>query len=59
MGIFIMVGMFVGALVVAGYAFATFTLPFMPLTPVVIGSLLLICGAILYFYKRRFWDRLE
>lgn len=59
MAIFIMLGMFVGAILIGGYAFATYAYPVMPFTPLVIGGILLLCGAILYYYKQRFWDRLD
>lgn len=59
MGILMMIGMIVGSLIVGGYAFATAVLPWMPLTPLVVGGILLVCGVVLYYYKHRFWDRLD
>ncbi|MHC5269513.1 ABC transporter [Enterococcus sp. LJL98] len=59
MGLLIFVGMFVGFAIIGGYAFATAVLPFAPLTPLVLGGILLLSGGILYFYQVRFWEQLE
>lgn len=59
MGILMMGGLFLGLILVGVYAFLTAKSPFLPLAPLVIGGVLLICGSILYYFKRRFWDQLE
>lgn len=59
MGILMMGGLFLGLILIGAYAFLTAISPFAPLTPLVIGGVLLICGSILIYFKRRFWDQLE
>lgn len=59
MVIVMFLGIFLGFIAIGVYAVAALSLPFVPLNILVVGGLLLICGGVIVYFKKQFWDKLD